>query len=47
MVRLPQLELAVETADGVRLAASVGAARVELCAALAETDGNTPSIGTE
>jgi copper homeostasis protein len=43
---LPQLELAVENADGVRLAASVGAARVELCAALAETEGITPSIGT-
>lgn len=42
----PQLELAVEDADGVRLAASVGAARVELCAALGETDGITPSIGT-
>jgi len=42
----PQLELAVEDASGVRLAASVGAARVELCAALAETDGITPSIGT-
>lgn len=43
---LPLLELAVEDAEGVRLAASVGAARVELCAALAETDGITPSIGT-
>lgn len=43
---LPQLELAVENTDGVRLAISVGAARVELCAALAETDGITPSIGT-
>lgn len=43
---LPKLELAVEDAHGVRLAASVGAARVELCAALAETDGITPSIGT-
>ena len=43
---LPKLELAVEDASGVRLAASVGAARVELCAALAETDGITPSIGT-
>jgi copper homeostasis protein len=42
----PQLELAVEDAEGVRLAASIGAARVELCAALAETDGITPSIGT-
>lgn len=42
----PQLELAVENADGVRLAAAVGAARVELCAALAETEGITPSIGT-
>jgi copper homeostasis protein len=39
------LELAVEDADAVRLAAAVGAARVELCAALAETDGITPSIG--
>ncbi|KRE91347.1 copper homeostasis protein CutC [Arthrobacter sp. Soil764] len=45
-VRRPQLELAVENADGVRLAAAVGAARVELCAALAETEGITPSIGT-
>ena len=43
--RMPQLELAVENAEGVRLAAAVGAARVELCAALAETDGITPSIG--
>ena len=42
----PQLELAVENAGGVRLAAAVGAARVELCAALAETEGITPSIGT-
>lgn len=42
----PQFELAVENADGVRLAAAVGAARVELCAALAETEGVTPSIGT-
>ncbi|CCQ44386.1 copper homeostasis protein CutC [Pseudarthrobacter siccitolerans] len=46
LIEAPQLELAVENADGVRLAASVGAARVELCAALAETDGITPSIGT-
>lgn len=44
-VRRPQLELAVENAAGVRLAAAVGAARVELCAALAETEGITPSIG--
>lgn len=43
---VPKLELAVENADGVRLAAKVGAARVELCAALAETEGITPSIGT-
>jgi copper homeostasis protein len=41
----PQLELAVQNADGVRLAAAVGAARVELCSALAETEGITPSIG--
>lgn len=40
----PELELAVEDADGVRLAAAVGASRVELCAALAETQGITPSI---
>jgi copper homeostasis protein len=44
--RPPVLELAVEGVAGVRLAASVGAARVELCAALAETEGITPSIGT-
>lgn len=43
--RRPQLELAVENADGVRLAAAVGAARVELCTALAETDGVTPGVG--
>jgi copper homeostasis protein len=43
---VPHLELAVESVDGVRLSASVGAVRVELCAALAETDGMTPSIGT-
>lgn len=43
--RAPVLEMAVENADGVRLAAAVGAARVELCAALAETEGITPSIG--
>lgn len=41
----PQLELAVENSDGVRLAAAVGAARVELCAALAETGGVTPGTG--
>lgn len=35
----------MENADGVRLAAAVGAARVELCAALAETDGVTPGAG--
>ena len=43
---VPHLELAVENADGVRLAAGVGAARVELCSALAQTEGITPSIGT-
>lgn len=42
---VPALELAVENTDGVRLAAAVGAARVELCAALAETEGITPSTG--
>lgn len=44
-LNMPQLELAVENTDGIRLAAAVGAARVELCAALAETEGITPSIG--
>lgn len=35
----------MENIDGVRLAAAVGAARVELCTALAETDGVTPGAG--
>ncbi len=43
--RVPLLELAVQTTEGVRVAAAVGAARVELCSALAETDGITPGIG--
>ena len=42
----PAIEFAVESAAGVRVAASVGAARVELCSALAETGGITPSGGT-
>lgn len=46
LATVPVLELAVEGVSGVRLAASVGAARVELCAALSETEGITPSIGT-
>ncbi|MDQ0867728.1 copper homeostasis protein [Arthrobacter sp. V1I9] len=46
LLQVPQLELAVESAEDVHLAASVGAARVELCAALAETDGITASIAT-
>jgi copper homeostasis protein len=41
----PDLEFAVEDATGVRTAATVGATRVELCAALCATGGLTPSIG--
>lgn len=44
--RTPDLEFAVEDAAGVRIAAAVGATRVELCAALGATGGITPSIGT-
>lgn len=43
--RVPLLELAVQTTEGVRVAAAAGAARVELCSALAETDGITPGTG--
>ncbi|MGY3566193.1 copper homeostasis protein CutC [Sinomonas sp. RB5] len=42
----PALEFAVESAAGVRIAAAAGAARVELCAALAATGGITPSQAT-
>ena len=41
-----ELEFAVESAAGVRAALAAGADRVELCAALAETGGVTPSGGT-
>lgn len=43
---MPLLELAVQDAAGARVAADAGAARVELCAALAGTGGLTPSLGT-
>ncbi|KLN35938.1 copper homeostasis protein CutC [Cellulosimicrobium funkei] len=39
------LELAVQDPDGVRVAASVGARRVELCVGLGATGGLTPSAG--
>ena len=39
------LEIAVQDADGVRVAAGVGARRVEPVAALGTTGGVTPSIG--
>ncbi|WP_407810880.1 copper homeostasis protein CutC, partial [Staphylococcus aureus] len=39
------LELAVQDVRGARIARSVGATRVELCAALGPTGGLTPSIG--
>lgn len=45
MPRPTLLELAVQDVAGLRAAADVGAARVELCAALGPTGGLTPSIG--
>ena len=39
------VELAVQSLAGVRVAAEVGAARVELCVAVGPTGGLTPSIG--
>ncbi|MHA7135388.1 copper homeostasis protein CutC [Oerskovia turbata] len=45
MAREVALEIAVQDTDGVRVAAQVGAVRVELCAALGATGGLTPSIG--
>ncbi|RXR25645.1 copper homeostasis protein CutC [Oerskovia turbata] len=45
MAREVALEIAVQDTDGVRVAAQVGARRVELCAALGATGGLTPSIG--
>ncbi|QJW38636.1 copper homeostasis protein CutC [Cellulosimicrobium protaetiae] len=39
------LELAVQDPDGVRVAAGVGARRVELCVGLGATGGLTPSAG--
>lgn len=45
MHRRTLLELAVQDVAGVRVAAAVRAARVELCVALGATGGLTPSIG--
>lgn len=45
MPRSPVLEIAVQDVAGVRVAAEVGAARVELCVALGATGGLTPSLG--
>lgn len=41
----PVLEIAVQDLAGYRVAADVGAARTEVCAALAGTGGLTPSAG--
>lgn len=41
----PVLEIAVQNLAGYRVAARAGAARTELCAALAATGGMTPSAG--
>ncbi|WP_240987268.1 copper homeostasis protein CutC [Arthrobacter sp. Soil736] len=41
----PDLEFAVENTAGLRIAAALRATRVELCAALGETGGITPSPG--
>ena len=45
LVPQPAVEIAVQDVAGVRIAQSAGADRVELCAALGETGGLTPSIG--
>ncbi|MEG3615471.1 copper homeostasis protein CutC [Isoptericola haloaureus] len=45
MSAVPALELAVQDVAGVEVAASVGARRVELCAALGATGGMTPGPG--
>lgn len=45
MVREVVLEIAVQDPDGARVAADVGARRVELCVALGATGGLTPSAG--
>lgn len=41
----PVLEVAVQNLAGYRVAADAGAARIELCSALAATGGVTPSAG--
>lgn len=41
----PVLEIAVQDLAGYRVAAEAGAARTELCVALAATGGITPSLG--
>lgn len=44
LLRVPDLEFAVEDVTGMRISAAVGATRVELCAALLATGGITPDM---